>query len=69
MYSWVGYFCFGTAGDACEMNVSSFTLNKDDDDGEGDAFVGRFSIVDGNATPFGCEQSLTALICQDSILK
>ncbi len=47
----VGYFCFGTAGDACEMNVSSFTLVKEDDNGEGDAFVGRFSIVNGNATP------------------
>ena len=29
----------------------SFTLNKDDDNGEGDAFVGRFTLVNGNATP------------------
>ena len=47
----VGHFCLGTAGQACEMNVSSFTLNKAEDDGEGDVFVGRFSIVNGNATP------------------
>ena len=33
------------------MTVSSFTLNKGDDNGESDAFVGRFSIVNGNATP------------------
>ena len=37
----VGFFCFGTAGEACEMNISSFTLSKDDDNGEGDAFVGE----------------------------
>ena len=47
----VGFLCFGTAGEACEMNISSFTLNKDDDNGEGDAFVGRFTLVNGNATP------------------
>ena len=65
----VGYFCFGTAGEACEMNFSSFTLNKEEDDGEGDAFVGRFSIVNGNATLFGCELFLIVQIYLVLILK
>ena len=39
----VGHFCLGTAGEYCAMNMSSFTLNKSQDNEEGDAFVGRFA--------------------------
>ena len=38
-----GHFCLGTAGESCEMNMGSQTLIKGSDQGEGDAFVGRFS--------------------------
>ena len=38
-----GHFCLGTAGESCEMNMGSQTLAKGSDQGEGDAFVGRFS--------------------------
>ena len=47
----VGHFCLGTAGEACEMNLSTFTLDKAEDDGEGDAFVGRFSITNESLEP------------------
>lgn len=46
-----GHFCIGTAGDACEMNISSQNLVKEDDGGEGDAFVGRFSYSGGTFAP------------------
>ena len=41
----LGHFCLGTAGEACEMNMSSFTLNKSQDNQEGDAFVGRKRLL------------------------
>ena len=47
----VGHFCLGTAGEACEMNISSFSLSKAEQDGEGDAFVGRFSIINNTVVP------------------
>ena len=46
-----GHFCLGTAGQACEMSISSFTLNKSQEEGEGDAFVGRFSLAANTITP------------------
>ena len=46
-----GHFCIGTAGEACEMNLSSQTLAKADDGGEGDAFVGRFSYTGNILSP------------------
>ena len=46
-----GHFCLGTAGVSCEMNISSFTMNKSDENGEGDAFVGRFSLAANSVTP------------------
>ena len=47
----VGHFCLGTAGEYCAMNMSSFTLNKSQDNEEGDAFVGRFAITGNSLTP------------------
>ena len=47
----VGHFCLGTAGEACEMNMSSFTLNKSQDNQEGDAFIGRFALSGNSLTP------------------
>ena len=47
----VGHFCLGTAGEACEVNMSSFTLNKSQDNQEGDAFVGRFALSGNALTP------------------
>jgi len=47
----VGHFCLGTAGEPCEMNVSTFTASKANNDGEGDAFVGRFSITNASLDP------------------
>ena len=42
-----GHFCIGTAGMSCEMNMSTQTLVKGSEQGEGDAFVGRFSYSAG----------------------
>ena len=48
----VGHYCLGTAGDACEINFDDmFVLNKGDDNGEGDAFIGRFSVNSESITP------------------
>ena len=47
----VGHFCLATAGDYCGMNVSTYNVNKTDNDGEGDAFVGRFSITNESLVP------------------
>ena len=47
----VGHFCLGTAGEDCEMNVSTFTLSKTENGGEGDAFVGRFAITNDSFEP------------------
>ena len=47
----VGHFCLATAGDYCGMNVSTYNVNKTDNDGEGDAFVGRFSITNESLDP------------------
>ena len=48
----VGHFCLGTAGQPCEMNfTNSFFLNKSDDGGEGDAFVGRFALAGNTISP------------------
>ena len=47
-----GHFCLGTAGQSCGMTFSdSFTLNKAIDEGEGDAFVGRFSYSGETINP------------------
>ncbi len=46
----LGHYCMGVYEEPCEMNVSSFTLNKTNQEFEGDAFIGRFSFVDGNLT-------------------
>ena len=40
----------GVYEETCEMNISSFTLTKENLDSEGDAFVGRFSVTNGNLT-------------------
>ena len=47
----VGHFCLGTAGENCEMNLSTFNLNKTETNGEGDAFVGRFTITNDSFEP------------------
>ena len=47
----VGHFCLGTAGENCEMNLSTFNLNKTETGGEGDAFVGRFTITNDSFEP------------------
>ena len=41
----LGHYCMGVYEETCEMNISSFTLTKENLDSEGDAFVGRFSVV------------------------
>ena len=46
----LGHYCMGVYEEPCEMNVSSFTLTKQNQTSEGDAFLGRFSIVNGNLT-------------------
>ena len=46
----LGHYCVGIIAESCEMNVSSFTLSKDDQEHEGSAFIGRFSVVDNNLT-------------------
>ena len=49
-----GHFCVGTAGESCGMDFSdTFTLDKAETAGEGDAFVGRFSlsIAEGTIEP------------------
>lgn len=48
----VGHFCLGTAGNPCGITFNqNFVLNKSDDNGEGDAFVGRFSLTGNVITP------------------
>jgi len=47
----VGHFCLSTAGLECEMNVSSFNLVKGEQNGEGDAFIGRFSLINNTIAP------------------
>ena len=42
-----GHFCLGTAGESCEMDMGTQTLVKGNEQGEGDAFVGRFSFDAG----------------------
>ena len=47
-----GHFCLGTAGAACQMNISSsLTLEKETEEGEGDAFIGRFSYIGDTLNP------------------
>lgn len=48
-----GHFCLGTAGASCEIEFSgsTFRLNKTSDEGEGDAFIGRFSYSGDFITP------------------
>ena len=48
-----GHFCLGTAGSSCEIEFSgsTFKLNKTSDEGEGDAFIGRFSYNGDIITP------------------
>ncbi|MBT4065764.1 MAG: hypothetical protein HOE76_00900 [Euryarchaeota archaeon] len=46
-----GHFCIGTAGEACEVNITSQNLVKEDDSGEGDAFIGRFSYTNNTFVP------------------
>lgn len=46
----LGHYCMGVYEETCEMNISSFTLTKENLDSEGDAFVGRFSVTNGNLT-------------------
>mgnify|MGYP003681986707 CR=1 FL=1 len=48
-----GHFCLGTAGESCGMEFtgSSFSMNKSSNEGEGDAFVGRFSYTEDVLTP------------------
>ncbi len=48
----VGHYCLGTAGNMCEASFSeSIVLNKSDSNGEGDAFVARFSIAGNSLSP------------------
>ena len=47
-----GHFCLGTAGQACQMTISSsLTLEKETEEGEGDAFIGRFSYTNDTLSP------------------
>jgi len=47
-----GHFCLGTGGESCGMTFTdSFTLDKSEDEGEGDAFIGRFSYVGDTINP------------------
>ena len=47
-----GHFCVGTAGESCGMDFSgSFPLDKAETAGEGDAFIGRFSLSEGAIDP------------------
>ena len=45
-----GHYCVGVIDESCELNVSSFTLPKDNQEHEGSAFIGRFAVVDDNLT-------------------
>ena len=46
----MGHYCMGIYDEPCTMNVSSFNLTKENQDHEGDAFLGRFTFVNGNLT-------------------
>ena len=47
----VGHYCLGTAGSPCEISFDDIVLTKADDLGEGDAFVGRFSVSSNTISP------------------